>query len=163
MQEQPQIEHREEQPYVAIQTSVPMQGLAGAVDRYFPELFAWLQSHEIAPSGAPFIRYLRIDMDHELEIELAVPVASAVQTDGDRRAGVLPAGRYVTLLHVGPYEGLVSANASIQEWAREHRVDWQISDDSVWGARVERYLTDPSREPDPSRWETELAYLATDD
>lgn len=73
------------------------------------------------------------------------------------------AGPVPHLQHVGPYEGLLSANARVQEWARERGIQWQMSEDSLWGARVERYLTDPSREPDPSRWETELAYLAVDD
>jgi hypothetical protein len=90
MQEKPRIEHREDQPYVAIQTSVSMQGISGVAERYFPELFAWLQAHEIEPSGAPFIRYLRVNMDQGLEIELGVPVASAVQTDGERRTGRSP-------------------------------------------------------------------------
>jgi effector-binding domain-containing protein len=160
---QPRIEHREAQPYVAYRASVSMQALPGAVNRYFPELFGWLQAHELEPVGAPFIRYLRVDMDRELEIELAIPVPSAVQTDGHARAGILPAGPYVIVLHVGPYDGLVAANAHVQEWAREHSIRWQMSNDSLWGARLERYLTDPSREPDPSRWETEVAYLAADD
>jgi hypothetical protein len=29
----------------------------------------------------------------------------------------------------------------------------------VWRARIEQYLTDPRAEPDPARWETEIAYL----
>lgn len=140
-----------------------MQGLPAAADRYFPDIFEWLKAHEIAPNGAPFIRYLRIALDHELEVELAAPVLAAVPPDDHCRAGVLAAGRYVTLRHVGPYDGLVSANARIQEWARENGIRWQRTDGSLWSARVERYLTDPSREPDPSRWETELAYLAIDE
>ncbi|MBV9006968.1 MAG: hypothetical protein JOZ98_05740 [Solirubrobacterales bacterium] len=59
-------------------------------------------------------------------------------------------------------DGLLSANAILQQWAQERGIRWQVTDDSRWGARVERYLTDPSRQPDPSRWETELAYLAVD-
>lgn len=34
--------------------------------------------------------------------------------------------------------------------------------ESTWIGRIERYLTDPSQEPDPSRWETEIAYLLDD-
>jgi hypothetical protein len=70
----------------------------------------------------------------------------------------------VTLLHVGPYDGLVGANATLQEWAKERGIRWQMTDaGSRWAARFEQYLTDPSRESDPSRLETELAYLTADD
>lgn len=160
MAEQPQIAHRDEQPYLAIATSVTMQGLAPAVDRYFPQLFGWLAAHGVEPAGPPFIRYLEIDMERELEIELGVPVSSATPVEDPVRAGVLPAGRWVTLLHVGPYDGLVAANARLQEWARREGIGWEMSEEGVWAGRAEHYLTDPSREPDPARWMTEVAYLS---
>jgi hypothetical protein len=31
-----------------------------------------------------------------------------------------------------------------------------------WGSRLEIYLTDPSREPDTSRWVTQLAFRLAD-
>jgi effector-binding domain-containing protein len=75
---------------------------------------------------------------------------------------VLPAGDYVTLLHVGPYDGLVQANAALQQWASQRHVRWAM-DGETWLGRIERYLTDPSQEPDPSKLETELAYLTASD
>jgi hypothetical protein len=30
---------------------------------------------------------------------------------------------------------------------------------SAWGGRFEEYITDPSAEPDPANWETDVAYL----
>ena len=69
-----------------------MDGLSGAVDSGFPELFGWLASNGIAPSGPPFIRYLVIDMAGELQIELGVPVGAPVTGSGRIQPGVLPAG-----------------------------------------------------------------------
>ncbi|HEY7263566.1 MAG TPA: hypothetical protein VH589_19020 [Trebonia sp.] len=34
-----------------------MDGIDGAVDQAFPELFGWLAGQGIAPGAAPFIRY----------------------------------------------------------------------------------------------------------
>jgi hypothetical protein len=34
--------------------------------------------------------------------------------------------------------------------------------EEVWGGRVEFYITDPGEEPDPAKWETELAFLVAD-
>jgi effector-binding domain-containing protein len=101
-------------------------------------------------------------MDAELDIELAVPVAGGAPADDRVHQAELPAGRYVVLLHVGPYDGLIDANATVQDWAEEHNIRWRRDHGSAWGGRVERYLTDPSAEPDSSRWETELAYLIDD-
>ena len=66
------IELRAAQPYAGIPVRVTMDGLSGAVDEAFPELFGWLAAHDIQAAGPPFIRYLVVDMAAELQIELAV-------------------------------------------------------------------------------------------
>jgi effector-binding domain-containing protein len=161
----PQIQQRDAQPYAGIRTSVTMDGLAGTVDQTFPELFGWLAQRGIEVAAAPFIRYLVIDMQGELEVELGVP-ADVQAADGGRvRAGILPAGRYVVLRHVGPYDGLVAGNAALLDWAREQEValdSWETDRGTAWRSRVEHYLTNPAAEPDPSTWETEIAYLTAE-
>jgi effector-binding domain-containing protein len=158
----PQIQQRNAQPYAGIRTSVTMDGLAGAVDQTFPEPFGWLAERGIEVAAAPFIRYLVIDMQGDLEVELGVP-ADVQAADGGRvRAGVLPAGRYVVLRHVGPYDGLVASNAALLDWARAHKValdSWETDRGTAWRSRVEHYLTNPAAEPDPATWQTEIAFL----
>ena len=56
------------------------------MNQAFPELFGWLARHAIAPAGPPFIRYLVIDMAAGLQIEMGVPVATAID-DGDSSDG----------------------------------------------------------------------------
>jgi DNA gyrase inhibitor GyrI len=170
-----QIQRREAQSYAAIPMQVTMDTLAGAVDQAFPELFGWLARHAIAPAGPPLIRYLVIDMAAGLQIEMGVPVATAIDdgdsSDGDSgdggriTPGVLPAGRYAVLRHTGPYDGLVASNAALQRWAGEHGItfdSWDTPEGTAWRARAEHYLTNPAAEPDPSKWEVDVAYLITE-
>ena len=162
MSHEPQIQERAAQDYAAIPATVTMGGIAGAVDQAFPELFGWLTGHGIAASGPPFIRYLVIDMAGDLEIELAVPVGGPVAGSGRVRPGVLPEGRYAVLRHTGPYDGLIASNAALQQWAHEHGVTFDSRDTgkgTAWRGRAEHYLTDPSKEPDPAKWEVDVAYL----
>ena len=162
MTHEPQIQERAAQPYVGIPSTVTMDTISTAVDGGFPELFGWLASQGIAPGGPPFIRYLVIDMDGDLQIELGVPVSTPVTGSGRIQPGVLPAGSYAVLRHAGSYDGLVASNGALQEWAAGHQVEFDTRDTahgSVWGGRVEHYLTDPSQEPDPATWETDVAYL----
>jgi effector-binding domain-containing protein len=160
-----QIQRRGAQSYAALPMQVTMDTLAGAVDQAFPELFAWLAGHAIAPAGAPIIRYLVIDMAAGLQIEMGVPVATAIDGDGRIRPGVLPAGRYAVLRHTGPYDGLVAGHAALQRWAEEHGItfdSWDTPEGTAWRARAEHYLTNPATEPDPSKWEVDVAYLVTE-
>jgi effector-binding domain-containing protein len=162
MNDEPRVEERAEQPYAGIRMRVTMDGMSGAVDQGFPELFGWLAEHGMAPAGAPFIRYHVIDMDGELDIELGVP--ADVTVDGTRvRPGILPAGRYVVLRHTGPYDDLIASNAALLRWADEHGValdSWDTPDGTAWRSRVEHYITNPAAEPDPAKWEVDVAFLA---
>jgi effector-binding domain-containing protein len=162
MSHEPQIQERTAQHYAAIPMTVPMDGLSSAVDSAFPELFGWLASQGIPPAGPPLIRYLVIDMAGELRIELAVPVAAPVTGSGRIQPGTLPEGRYAVLRHTGPYDGLIASNAALQRWAQEHGIEfdtWDTAQGSAWRSRAEHYLTDPSQEPDPGKWETDVAFL----
>jgi len=156
----PEITERAEQQYVAIRAKVTMAQLAGLADR-FGEVFGWLAARGVAPAGAPFFRYHVIDMDRELDVEAGVPVPTALDGDGQVTVGVLPAGRYATALHVGPYDGLAGAVDGMLQWADSHGLEWDNSeaeDGEHWACRLEIYLTNPSEQPDTSKWETQLAF-----
>jgi GyrI-like small molecule binding domain len=167
----PKLQQRAALPYVAIRCQVTEQGVAAAVDPAFPELFRWLGEQGVEPAGPPFIRFLEVDVDGEpLDLEVGVPVADDVSGDERVQADALPAGRYVTLLHAGPYRhatepDLAAARVAMQDWAMRQGVvlDSRATDrGSAWGSYVESYLIGPVDEPDYSKWETELMYLESE-
>jgi effector-binding domain-containing protein len=162
---EPRIVERDEQPYMGIRTSVTMPEISGFIDASFPLVFAHLETNSIQPAGPPFVRYHLIDMDGQLDIEVGVPVASAISGDDRVSAGVLPAGRYGALTYTGPYDGLIDANEALQQWAERQGLRWAMSETEAgdrFASRVEVYLTDPANEPGPQKWETEVAYLLAD-
>ena len=164
MSSAPEIETRAEQPYVAVRAKVTMGEIA-AFARRFGEVFGWLDSHGLVPAGPPFFKYNVIDMARELEMEAGVPVATATDGDDQIVAGVLPAGRYATLTHVGHPSELMAATKALLDWAAEQGLAWDVTpsdDGDRWACRLENYLTDPSQEPDMSKWVTELAFKLAD-
>jgi hypothetical protein len=57
----------------------------------------------------------------------------------------------------------VASNAALQQQAQQQGVrfdTWDTPEGTAWRARVERYLTNPAAEPDPAKWEVDVAYLA---
>jgi effector-binding domain-containing protein len=134
----------------------------GLVSRLFSEVRAWLEKQGIAPTDAPFIRYLVIDMSTKLDIELGWPVASPLSGTERIRAGLLPAGRYASLVSIGPYKGkaLMKANGVLIDWGAEHGVVWDsrhTEQGEAFGARLESYIKGPENEPEQGKWETEVA------
>ena len=145
MSSAPEIVTRAEQPYVAVRAKVTMGEIA-AFARRFGEVFGWLDGHGLVPAGPPFFKYNVIDMARELEMEAGVPIATAIGGDDQMVAGVLPAGRYATLTHVGHPSELMAATKALLDWAAEQGLTWDVTpseDGDRWACRLENYLTDP--------------------
>ena len=155
---EPKLVERSEQHYVAIRKLVSMAEIGPTLPPLSDDVFAWLAGKRIQPSGAVFWRYNVVEMDTKLEIDVAVPVASAVKVDGQIIADILPAGRYATMLHTGHPAELEEATANLLAWAEKNNIQWKMNGER-WGGRVEWYFSDPSIEPDMTKWETELAFL----
>jgi effector-binding domain-containing protein len=134
-----------------------MDQLGSAVPPLTGQVFDWLAARGIAPAGPPFWRYLVVDMEAELELETGVAVASHPKGDDQVRAGVLPAGRYATVLHTGHPDSLESATRELLEWAAGRDLKWDADGDR-WGCRLEEYLSDPAGVPDMNQWQTRLAF-----
>jgi effector-binding domain-containing protein len=154
----PKLEQRREQSYVAIRAHATRADLSTKLPPLIGELAGWLAARGVKPMGAPFYRYLVIDQNEEFDIEVGLPVSSSLQGDGRVDVGVIPAGCYAVTTHMGSYDNLQDATADLKKWAVDNDVQWDTSEDeSRWGARLETYLTDPSDEPDPQKWQTEIA------
>jgi effector-binding domain-containing protein len=160
--ESPTIETRMDQPYVAIPVSVRIEELGSVVPLLTDRVFDWLAARGIAPTGPPFWRYVVVDMENKLELETGAPVASPVEGDGEIRTGVLPAGRYATVVHAGHPDTLVTATRDLLQWASARGFEWD-ADGNRWGCRLEEYLSDPAEVPDMSQWQTRLAFRLRDE
>jgi hypothetical protein len=150
----PIIEHRDEQAYAALSASITMQGF-DAIGPMFGELCSWLDERGITSTGSPFLRYLVIDMENYLDVEVAIPVSAPLPEDGRVSTGTLPGGPYVTLRYTGDEH--IAANAHLQQWAHDHGLRWKngLRDgQELWGGRIEITTEGGS--------ETTAAYLIED-
>ena len=116
----PEITQRAAQPYAGISAWVTMAAI-GSVAHRIPEIFGWLGGRGIAPAGPPFFRYHVIDMERELLVEVGVPVALAIDDDGEIRGGMLPAGRFAVMTHTGAPDTLMAATSALLDWAQRTR------------------------------------------
>lgn len=163
---EPKIERRKKQHYVAIRMAVPIP-FGKYLQPAWDEVYDWLQSNDIRPSGPSIIRYLTTDMSKKLDIDVGFTVGKPVRGDDRIIADVLPAGRYATLLYTGPYrgKGIFKATVSLFEWAKQNKIKWNTTKKKGvewWNGRAEFYFSDPAVEKDPSKFKTELAVLIAD-
>ena len=158
---EPKIASREAQAYLGIRAELT-NGIRDFADNAFPELFGWLFHNGVQPAGPPFLRYR-----DPLDVEAGVPVKSAPEaTNGRVRPDALPAGRYLTFLHVGPYTSdamadLGDARAELVAWAKENGIVYASETERglSFPCALEQFHVGPVDDPDFTNWKTEFAYL----
>jgi effector-binding domain-containing protein len=156
------IDQRLEKSYLGIRVQTPFRGMFKVVDQLRKELATWLKQKHVAPSGPFFLRYHVIDMEGDMDIEYGVLGAEEIHGEGRVTQGVIPAGRYASLVYTG--SGL-NGNRTLIEWAKSNGIAWDRWNDprgDAFRSRCETYLTDPKTEHRKSKWEIEVAIKLTD-
>jgi effector-binding domain-containing protein len=162
---EPKLDNRTEKHYAGIRKVVTMQEMgSGLIPQLIGEVFAWLGKNGIEPQGAPFMRYYVIDMAENMDIEIGVPVATPVTGDGRVNPGILPGGRYASLVYTDVTKGY-EGNKVLVDWAKEKGIKWDRWDDpkgDAFRSRYEIFLDGPDDDPNPANWKTEVAIKLAD-
>ncbi|QDW28871.1 GyrI-like domain-containing protein [Arthrobacter sp. KBS0702] len=141
-----------EQPTAVLRETVPMNDLREFFGRAYSAVMAAVQQQHVQLAGPPFALYRGMPTD-VVDVEAGFPLAAPFPGGGDGgvTAGVLPAGRALEALHVGPYETLPETYGKVMA---RMEAEGLTPGDSMW----EYYLSDPGTEPDPAVWKTLIVW-----
>lgn len=90
--------------------------------------------------------------DTIIDIEIGIPISKeTVVFKGKIKLNSIDAGTYVTATHYGAYNRLPETYFGINEWMRKNKV-------TIIGAPWEMYITDPTKETNPQKWETTINF-----
>lgn len=170
---QPRVERRPPRPYVAIEARADTEAaFRAAVDRHVPAVFGWAVERGLRPIAGPFIRYLVVDEDAVPDdgpppstFQMCVPLDAPAEGSGEVVAGELPGGSWLVTLHRGGYAGLGAVHGMLHAWAAEEGlqvVRRPVEGGTAFGGSFEHFRVGPFEEPDPWKWETDVAYLLAD-
>ncbi len=156
----PSIVAHPDRPTLGLRTVTPFRGMFAVRDELMATLYTWLDARGIT-AGTTFFRLHVIDMAGPMDIEVGVLTDGPLPGDDQVRPGVLPAGRYATLVYVNHGR---RANGTLLDWAAAEGLTLDRSEDPAgdrFGCRYEAYLTDPRTERMKTRWQIELAIRLT--
>ncbi|MDQ3692708.1 MAG: GyrI-like domain-containing protein [Chloroflexota bacterium] len=142
------IKQLEPRPTAVIRTTVETPKLAAVFDDLFPATWQAVQEAGRTPAGPPFGRYFDYS-DTMVDLEAGVPLDAPIAPAGRVTPSSLPGGEAVCLVHIGPYTTMGAAHDALEVWMAENG---RHAAGPVW----ESYVTDPSGEPDSSKWRTEI-------
>ncbi|MEN8227498.1 MAG: GyrI-like domain-containing protein [Bacteroidota bacterium] len=102
--------------------------------------------------GAPFVHYLDYDETNGHSNYVAgIPVLKTGENSGEVYSISYDEMKVVQAMHTGPYEEFTKSYDLLDQYMQSNSLD-------MTGEAFEFYLTDPGREPDPSRWQTLIAF-----
>ena len=144
-----------EQPALAVRGEVPVEGLGEFFGRAFGEVMAVVEAAGVEIVDAPFGYYPAMPTE-VVTVEAGLPVSAPVEASGDVHPLVLPGGRAVVGVHVGPYDSLEATYTELTSWMAARGL-------TPAGTMWESYLSDPEAEPDPATWRTRITWPIVED
>lgn len=145
------IEIRVLQPHhtASVRDTVSRDDITETLGRAFQAVKDALTKQGVQADGSPFARWHAYG--DQVDLEAGLMVKTPIVQDGGVKPSELPAGPAAMAVHAGPYEGLRATYDALESWIAQ---TGRTANGGPW----EIYLTDPSVEPDPSKWLTEIIY-----
>ena len=147
-----EIVERSTQHTVAIRTRSDVKDLPNLLPRTYSKLMHYLNGVGVPVADPPYAyaAYYNVDME-DLDIEAGFPVDVQVEGKGNIMAGEIPAGRFATVVHTGPYEELEPTYKRLSAWISQHQA-------KPAGVVYEMYLNGPDDTP-PEGLQTRILML----
>ncbi len=144
-----EIEDRSERPIVSVRTRAAVQDLPQLFGRIYGALMQYISEIGAQPAGEPFAAYYNMDMQN-LDVEIGFPVSKPLPDRDDIKGGALPAGKYATMMHVGPYDTLGPAYEVLTQYVNANGYE-------PTGVAYEFYFSGPETPPD--KIQTQIVFL----
>jgi effector-binding domain-containing protein len=156
---------RKKQPYLAIRSRLLERQIRKQGMLFLPEVRNFMIAHGIDANGPAFLRYQTIESSGEMDIEFGVFTDKLYSGSGPVRAGILPAGAYVSVTWFGAYEGLPDVNAMLMGWGEQKRLEWDMATTEAglfFGCRMSILHKTPRVGAEEAQFETEVAIRLKD-
>ena len=135
----------------AVKVSTNLRNIGADIGTGFGTLMQAMGRAGVGPAGSPLIVYHDvIDEETGGDVEICVPVATAIVDDPEAYSRELEGGAMATTIHHGPYEEIAPAYHTLTGWISEHGHE-------VAGPPRETYLNDPQTVP-PAELLTRLEF-----
>jgi len=149
MSYQCELKEQAVQPTLIVRATTSVQELPRVLGQAYGAIAQYLGQVGEQPAGPPFVLYHNMDMQ-ALDIEVGFVVARHLPGKGEIQSGEIPAGKFASVLHTGPYDQCGPAYAALTQFV-------QGSGHAATGASYEFYLNDPQQTP-PQELQTLIVF-----
>ncbi|MEI6123650.1 MAG: SRPBCC family protein [Bacteroidota bacterium] len=146
------VKQMEKQYALIIKDSSKCDDVDVLLAKLYGELGKFVGENKIQIVNAPFARYLVWDNKTNKNVmEAGFFIRNKVQGKGNIKCIEMPAGKVAIAKHFGAYETTYKSHEVIENYIKQNKL---LPTSASW----EIYITDPEKEPDMTKWETEIVY-----
>lgn len=138
-------------PAISVKDSVPMADLGTFMETYMPMLYMYTIRQGGKMAGPPYSIYYNWDPDGLILVECGIPLEEAIAGEEVIQTAETPGGKAVKGIYYGPYEDMAVVYEAMEQYMTVMKLE-------PIGLAYEVYVTDPSEEPDPGKWETHIYF-----
>jgi len=132
----------EPQTVAAVKVHTSLKKIGDDIGAGFGAVVQAMGASGLEPAGAPLIVYHDvIDEETDGDVEICVPVTSAMPAAGEVYTRELEGGTMASTMHHGPYSEIAPAYHTVTGWISEHGHE-------ITGPPREVYLNDPQTVPE---------------
>jgi len=137
---------------LVIDSKGSMTEMSSQMSELFQKLMMEMKTQGLQMTGAPFCQYLSFDQVSGIsEYLTGIHVSGKGKDAGVVKAVNYPEMEVIQAIHTGPYEDLQTSYNKLMEYIAVNQL-------MVTGETFEFYFTDPSQEPDITKWQTLIAF-----
>jgi len=145
-----EIKEQKVQHALSIRKITSVQSLHQVLGEAYMKIMQYMGELGENPAGAPYTAYFNMDMQN-LEVEIGFPVIKELPEKGDIKPSKIPAGKYASCIHTGPYSEIEPAYNILTEWVDDNGYEPS-------GIAYEFYLNDPDKTR-PNKLQTKIQFL----
>ena len=130
-----------------------METIGEALGNLYGLIMAEIGKQQLQMAGAPFVQYYNYDeATGHSDYVAGVPVVKAGESAGKVSSLSYGEMKVVQAIHSGSYETVPASYEGIGKYLEDNSLE-------VSGQVFEFYLTNPTQEPDTSKWQTLISFL----
>lgn len=137
---------------LVISSKGTMEEMSTQMPDLYGKLMAEMETQGLQMTGAPFCHYLTFDQSSGIsEYLIGLPVSGKGKDAGDVKAVNYRQMEVIQAIHSGSYDDLQTSYNKLMDYIALNQL-------MITGETFEFYLTDPSQEPDITKWQTLIAF-----
>lgn len=140
------------QTYLIHREKIGMDEITNFYDKNLPAVFGLAQQHKLKMNGMPCGLFFSWDVEsNQTDIAAAIPVTLTGKLPKGVKQFSTKKGKALQVDYYGEYAGTVAAHNAIEAHLKAN------GQEMVWPC-IESYVTDPTTEPNPKKWLTQVIY-----